>query len=101
MRTIPVEPQKSQSISVNLDGQQCLIRLVQRTTFIYMDLEVNGVPILQGVPCLYGNKMVRYQYLGFRGDLVFIDNLGESNPYWDGLGDRYAFYYIEESDLVQ
>ncbi|WP_234115372.1 phage baseplate plug family protein [Enterobacter roggenkampii] len=101
MRTIPLEPQKSQSVSVDLSGQRCVIRLIQRESFIYMDLTVNGNPIMQGVPCLYGNKMVRYSYLGFQGDLVFLDNVGQSDPSYDGLGGRFILYYIEESELVQ
>lgn len=100
MRTIPIEPLKSQSISVELGGQRCLIRLIQRESFLYMDLTVNGNPIMQGVPCLYGNKMVRYSYLGFSGDLTFLDNVGQSDPAWDGLGGRFKFYYLEESELV-
>ncbi|MBJ9257308.1 hypothetical protein I5495_08180 [Citrobacter amalonaticus] len=100
MITVSILPLKSQSISVDLAGQQCSIRLIQRESFIYMDLEVNGVPIIQGVPCLYGNKMVRYSYLGFRGDLAFIDNIGQADPSWEGLGDRHVLYYIEESELV-
>ena len=56
---------------------------------------------MQGVPCLYGNRMVRYSYLGFVGDLVFLDNVGQTDPYWEGLGSRYILYYIEESELVQ
>lgn len=101
MRTVSLVPQKSQSVSVNLAGQQCTIRLIQRESFMYMDLTVNGNPIMQGVPCLYGNRMVRYSYLGFAGDLVFLDNVGQKDPYWEGLGIRYILYYIEESDLVQ
>ena len=101
MRTVPILPQKSQSISVNLAGQQCTIRLIQRESFIYMDLTVNGNPIMQGVPCLFGNKMVRYSYLGFVGDLVFLDNVGQQDPFWEELGSRYILYYIEENELVQ
>lgn len=56
---------------------------------------------MQGVPCLYGNKMVRYSYLGFVGDLVFLDNVGQQDPFWEGLGSRYILYYIEENELVQ
>jgi hypothetical protein len=66
-----------------------------------MDLTVNGNPIMQGVPCLYGNKMVRYSYLGFQGDLVFLDNVGQLDPAYEGLGGRFILYYIEESELVQ
>lgn len=101
MRTVSIVPQKSQSVSVRLAGQQCVIRLIQRESAIYMDLTVNGNPIMQGIPCLYGNKMVRYSYLGFVGDLVFLDNVGQQDPVWDGLGSRYLLYYIEESELVQ
>lgn len=100
MRTISVAAKKAQIISISLGGQQCEIRLIQRPSFLYMDLTVDGVPIMQGVPCLYGAKMVGYAYLGFRGDLCFIDNEGESDPHWSGLGERYAFYYLEEADLV-
>lgn len=100
MRSISIEPVKSQTISVDLAGQQCSIRLIQRETFMYMDLTVNGNPIMQGVPCLYGNKMVRYKYLKFIGDLVFIDNVGELNPTFDGLGERFTLYYMEDFDLV-
>lgn len=101
MRSISIEPIKSQTISVDLAGQQCSIRLIQRETFMYMDLTVNGNPIMQGVPCLYGNKMVRYKYLGFRGDLVFVDNTGELNPSYEGLGGRHILYYLEESEIVR
>ena len=100
MMTVSILPQKSQSISVDLAGQQCVVRLIQRESFLYMDLTVNGTPLIQGVPCLYGNKMVRYSYLGFSGDLVFMDNEGEQDPSYDGLGGRYVLYYIEESELV-
>lgn len=100
MRTIPLEPKKSQSISVDLAGQRCTIRLIQRESFMYMDLTVNGNPIMQGVTCLYGNRMVRYRYLGFSGDLVFLDNAGQLDPSYEGLGGRFVLYYIEESELV-
>ncbi len=47
MITVSVLPSKSQSISVSLSGQQCNIKLVQRQSFMYMDLTVNEVPIMQ------------------------------------------------------
>ena len=100
MKTVSIEPLKSQTVSVQLGGQQCQIRLVQRPSAIYLDLTVNGNPIIQGVPCYYGNKIVRYSYLGFRGDLVFLDSAGTSDPQWDGLGIRYPLYYLEEGEIV-
>lgn len=100
MQTISLEPKKSQSLSITLNGQQCIIRLIQRESFIYMDLTVNDKPLIQGVPCLFGNKMVGYSYLGFSGDLIFIDNEGQEDPSFDGLGSRFILYYLEGSELV-
>lgn len=101
MNIISLENLKSQSVMVNLAGQSCVIRLVQRVSAIYMDLTLNGNPIFQGVPCLYGTKIVRYSYLGFKGDLVFLDNEGESDPHYEGLTERFPLYYITEAELVQ
>lgn len=100
MKTVSIEPLKSQTVSVTLGGQQCFLRLIQRPSSIYLDLTVNGIPIMQGVPCYYGNKLVRYQYLGFKGDLVFLDNAGTSDPVWDGLGARYQLFYLEGGEIV-
>ncbi|WP_420703330.1 phage baseplate plug family protein [Aeromonas hydrophila] len=100
MKTVSIEPLKSQTVSVQLGGQQCELRLIQRPSAIYLDLTVNGNPIMQGVPCYYGNKLVRYRYLGFLGDLVFLDNAGTNDPQWDGLGIRYQLFYLEEGEIV-
>lgn len=100
MNVITLENKKSQSIFITLEGQSCLIRLIQRDSSMYMDLTVNGDPILQGVPCLYANKIVRYKYLGFKGDLFFLDNEGQSEPEWSGLADRFPLYFITEAELV-
>lgn len=100
MMTVSIKKLKSSKPIFDLGGQACEIRLIQRTSALYMDLTVDGNPIMQGVPCYYGNRMVRYSYLGFKGDLVFLDTNGQSDPAWDGLGERYQLFYLEESDLV-
>lgn len=101
MLEISLEKQKSQAINVTLAGQSCDIRLIQYSSFLYMDLTVNGRPIMQGVPCLNTNRMVRYAYLGFLGDLFFSDLEGNEHPHSDGLGDRFRLYYLTEAENVQ
>lgn len=101
MITVSLEAVKEQTVNVALNQQQCSIRLVQRDSAIYMDLSVNNVPLIQGVPCLYANKMVRYSYLGFSGDLVFLDTQGTSEPEYSNLGGRYKLFYMTEAELVQ
>ena len=100
MLTISLEAEKEQTVTVPLAGQQCIIRLVQRDSGLYMDLTVNDVPLILGVPCWYGGRMVRYSYLGFQGDLVFLDTQGQEDPSWDGLGTRFLLFYLEESEIV-
>lgn len=100
MNVISLESKKSQSLNLSLSGQDCLIRLIQRESGLYMDLTVNGNPIMQGVPCLYANRVVRYSYLGFQGDLFFLDNEGQSDPSWSSLAERFPLYYITEEELV-
>lgn len=101
MITISLEAVKEQTVNVALNQQQCAIRLVQRDSGVYMDLNLNGDPIMQGVPCWYANKMVRYPYLGFSGDLVFLDTQGTSDPDYTGLGGRFKLFYLTEAELVQ
>lgn len=101
MITVSLEAVKEQTVNVALNQQQCSIRLVQRDSSMYMDLSVNNVPLIQGVPCLYANKMVRYAYLGFSGDLVFLDTQGTSDPEYSNLGGRYKLFYMTEAELVQ
>ncbi|KMW73653.1 hypothetical protein TI10_05205 [Photorhabdus luminescens subsp. luminescens] len=94
MIEIALRAAKAQEFTVTLNEQSCMIRLNQRSTGLYMDLTVNDKPVLQGVVCLNCNKMVRYSYLRFQGELFFADLDGSSDPLWEGLGQRYKLYYL-------
>lgn len=100
MITISLTQEKEQTIHVTLNKQVCIIRLVQRESCMFMDFTLNGTLIAAGLPCLYANKMIRYEYLGFSGDLVFLDLEGESDPSYDGLGKRFLLCYMTEAELV-
>ncbi|STD93345.1 Uncharacterised protein [Escherichia coli] len=76
MLEIVLSPVKAQQFTVTLGAQVCTIRLNQRTTGMYIDIIVNGEPCLYGVLCLNNNRIVRYGYLPFQGDLFFTDTEG-------------------------
>ena len=99
MLIVPVNDVPSQTFSVVLGGQSCQIRIVQRGQALYADVSVNNTPIVQGSACRDRVFIVRSAYLGFIGDLLFIDMQGTSNPLSPGLGTRYLFVYAEASDL--
>jgi len=44
--------------------------------------------------------LVNDVYLGFSGDLEFVDTQGTDDPTFDGLGTRYQLVYLEPSDLT-
>ena len=96
MIKISLTPGKAQAVRVTLADQDCLIRLVQRDSGLYMDLTANGIVVFTGVPCLYATRIVRYQYLPFKGDLFFLDKEGDSDPEGDSLGIRFNLYYVED-----
>jgi hypothetical protein len=99
MKIIPLLPVPFQTVSVQLGGQNCQINIYQESTGLYCDLYVNSTLIIGGVICEDRNRIVRDLYLGFIGDLGFIDNEDTQDPDYTGLGSRYSFAYLELSDL--
>lgn len=100
MQEITLQAQTSQKFTVDLNGQSCQIRIVQRSTGVYLDLYVNNAPVVLGVLCMNCVKLVRYSYLGFSGDLVIVDTQGETDPSYGELGSRYRLYYLTQEDLT-
>ena len=60
---------------------------------LYCDLLVDSVVIWSGVVCMNLVNIVSAAYLAFSGDLMFFDTQGNSDPTFDGLGDRYHLMY--------
>ena len=52
MQEISLSPSLSQKVYVTLGGQNCAIKLHQRSTGFYIDLYVDDTAIMQGVLCL-------------------------------------------------
>lgn len=99
MKIVPLSATPSQTLSVLLGGQNCQINVYQKTTGLYVDLSVNNTPLVQGAIARNAVKIVRHPYVGFIGDLAFLDTQGTSDPVSTGLGARYQFVYLEASDL--
>lgn len=100
MLEVAIQPKKAQEVAITLGGQACLIRIVQRSTGVFMDLSVGDKPIMQGVICLNMNKMVRYPYLGFAGELFFADTEGSDDPDYFGMGTRFKLYYLSADEIA-
>lgn len=99
MQTISLKPVKAQEVSVNLSRQDVTLRIVQRATGLFIDIGVDNIWIAQSVPCLNCNKLVRYSYLKFSGELFFADTKGDFDPHYEGLGDRYKLFYATAEEM--
>lgn len=100
MQEISLMPVKSQEISVTLANQNCRIKIHQRSTGLYMDMYIDNSPVMQGVICMNCCYLVRYKYLRFSGDLVFVDTQGGSDPVWDEVGTRFKLYWLTADEIA-
>ncbi len=100
MQTIPLKQVPNQTIRTTLGGQSCQINIYTLSTGLYLDLLVNGAAILTGGICENRNLIVREAYLGFIGDLAFMDTQGAQDPQYTGLGERWVLLYLAPADLA-
>lgn len=106
MQVIPLSAIASQALSVGLGSAIVDLDIYQKSTGLFADITVNDATILTGVICLTGARLVQDAYLGFPGDLMFIDmqaSVGEpgrdyADPDYTGLGDRFVLLWLEPGD---
>lgn len=68
-------------------------------TGLFLDLYINNAVVRTATICRDRVKLIRDAYLGFVGDLEFMDTQGLQDPDYTGLGARYQLVYLEQADL--
>jgi len=101
MQIIPLAAVASQTLKVVLAQQNCVLNVYQQSTGMYLDVILEGETILTGVLCRDRVRCVRQAYLGFIGDLAFMDTEGTDDPVYSGLGSRWVLMYLLPEDLVE
>ena len=99
MQIVPLTANPNQTLTIGLDNQACQISVYQTPDALFLDLYVNDALIIAGVICQNLNRLVRDLYLGFQGDLGFVDTQGDSDPEYTGLGSRFQLIYLSPSEL--
>lgn len=94
LQEIPLAAVPSQTLSIVLSGQNCQISVYQKSPGLYMDLAIDGVPVLATRPCRNTTPLVVQHYSAFVGDLAFVDTQGHDDPYYAGLGTRWRLGYL-------
>ncbi len=104
MLIVPLQAVANQAVTVNLGGQACQMNVYAKTigkdVLLFLDLLVNNSAIVSGVICEDRNRLVRDSYLGFVGDLSFVDLQGTADPDFTQLNSRFMLMYLEASDLT-
>ena len=100
MQIIPLQSDPSQTLTVNLNGQNCSINVYQRLFGLFLDLYQDGSLVIGGQICQNLNRIVRSSYLGFQGDLAFIDTQGTDDPIYSGLGAQFQLLYLSPYDVT-
>ena len=97
---IPLAAVASQRLSVVLANQNCQIALYQKTDAMYLDLAIDGDPILTTKICRNRIRLLLgAEYRGFIGDLVFMDVIGDQQPEYTELNTRYLLLYLTNAEL--
>lgn len=102
-KIIPVQAVPSQTVSTIVGGQVVKLEIAQKRSFdfvdtkgMYVNVYRNDVLIIGGVICEHANLIVRDTYLGFQGDLMFVDSTGNNtDPVYSDLGSTHFLVYLE------
>jgi hypothetical protein len=94
MLTVPLQAVPSQTLAISLGDQPCKIDVVTRGDGLYVNLYVNDALVIGGVAARNRVRVVIDAYLGFIGDLSWLDTQGDEDPTYDGLGSRWQLVYL-------
>lgn len=100
MLTIPIQPTPAQSVKVILGGQNCVITLTQKPQGLFFDLNSNGVDVVTSVIARDAVQLVCREYVGFIGNLLFVDTRGNQDPTSTGLGNRFVLLYLTADEYA-
>jgi hypothetical protein len=93
MIQIPLQAVPAQTLVINLNNQNVQIAVYQKPEGLFVDINLNGTDIVTAVLALNGVPLVCREYMGFQGNIMFVDTQGTSDPTYAGLNTRYELIY--------
>lgn len=103
MLVVPLQPIANQTVQAQLNNQACTISVFQYAYGLFITLYVGNTLIVASVICENLVLLVLGSYLGFSGNLLFVDTQGEENPVYTGFGPngRFQLVYLSPQELQQ
>ena len=103
MQVIPLQAIPNQSLFATLGASsiQTQLNIYQKLTGLFMDiLLLPATPVVYGALARNMTFACLNSYLGFTGDLAWIDISGAGdNPIYEGLGTQVALLYFEPGEI--
>ena len=97
--TIPLDNIPNQTFEIQLGDKSCRFDFITRGLFMYMNLEVDNEVQVNGVICLNGVDLIKYDDINLDGKLYFVDTQGSLDPIYYGLNDRWLLIYEVNDDI--
>lgn len=105
MQEIPLQPVPNQNFTIVLEQIICKINLYLLGTHLYFDMDANNTVLTRSTICENANKLIKQPYygvdVGFFGNFLFIDTVGQNDPEYLGLGTRYKLIYLTGDEVAQ
>lgn len=98
MKKIQLKNVPNQKFKIVLDGQNCQIKIYYRFGSMFLDLSCNDVLIISGAICRNRAGIVTKATNNFKGQLHFVDLLGDSDPHWQGFGNRFSLLFVPDNE---
>lgn len=100
MQTVAAQAIPNQTMQVQLGNQPVTLNVYQFTFGLFMDVIQGTTKVASCQPCQNRNRIVRYAYLGFAGDFIWVDTQGSDDPVYTGIGTRWQLIYLSPADLA-
>lgn len=100
MILIPLEQIPNQEFEIILNNQDCTIHLFLRGDYLYLDLMLDNESVFYGAICYDRTKILPVNSI-FKGNFIFIDNLGRHKPEYEKLNERYKLYYLTSDEVIE
>ena len=100
MQQIPVQSVPVQNLKVVLGGQNCELLIYQKTQGLFVDVSANGVAVVNATIARDSVPLVSRNYVGFLGNVLFIDTQGNDDPFYTGIGSRFTLVYLMDAEYA-
>ncbi|AXF52897.1 MAG: hypothetical protein [Bacteriophage sp.] len=103
MLQIPLQPVPRQELTVTIDQNRWLIRVVQVGDMMLCDFTLNEVVQIQGVRAVPAQKLLPYQYLQQRagGNFAFTTATGNLEiPRFEDFGNTCFMIYATAEEIA-